>query len=563
MGIKHFFTWLRTTFPDAITSFSKNQLPPEIVNEIFMIDLNGLFHTSAQRVYQYGNSEKPKRLLDRKPLPPHILQQKCFNDICASIEELVRVSRPMKKLVMCIDGVPPQGKQNQQRQRRYRGSVEDPENFFNPNSFDTCSITPGTKFMDSLSRYIDWYIRKRINESQKWSNIEIVFSNEKVPGEGEHKLMNFVRSQCKEDEFLCINALDADLVMLALASHHRNFRLLREDLYTVGVDYTYIDIDIIRHHLITSILKWDSPIYVLDEKRLINDFILLCFLCGNDFLPNIPSIAIMSRGLDTIISIYKSSCMHYGHLVDENGTFNKASFQSFLRLIGASEKSLLEEKIRNKIDYIEDPLLTKYTQIDQTLDFESYKLAYYDTKKMLIVPTSMAYLVGCQWVLSYYTKGVSDWAWVYPYNYAPFACDLSQTIDIYYPKEEIINKPIPAFQQLLCVLPPKSAKLLPHPLDDLFKKGSPLLKFCPDVFTINYEGKKKKWEGIVELPAVDITVVEKTYLSALKRVSDQDLKRNSIGQSMRYNFSIDFIGEFQSPFGNIPSCAVNVEPIDF
>ena len=38
-----------------------------------------------------------------------------------------------------------------------------------------------------LSKYIDWYIRKRISEDQYWQSIEVVFSNEKSPGEGEHK----------------------------------------------------------------------------------------------------------------------------------------------------------------------------------------------------------------------------------------------------------------------------------------------------------------------------------------------------------------------------------------
>ena len=61
-----------------------------------------------------------------------------------------------------------------------------------PNSFDSNSITPGTVFMDHLTKYIDWYIRKKISSNVKWRNLEVIFSNEKVPGEGEHKVLNFI-----------------------------------------------------------------------------------------------------------------------------------------------------------------------------------------------------------------------------------------------------------------------------------------------------------------------------------------------------------------------------------
>ena len=41
--------------------------------------------------------------------------------------------------------------------------------------------------MDHFSKYIDWYIRKQISENPLWKNLEIIFSNEKVAGEGEQK----------------------------------------------------------------------------------------------------------------------------------------------------------------------------------------------------------------------------------------------------------------------------------------------------------------------------------------------------------------------------------------
>ena len=301
MGIKHFFHWVQNTFPTHIHNFSKKELPSKIKIDTFMIDLNGIFHNSAQKIYKYGNHAPPKRLMTtaRHVLPSSSqpdLSIKCYEDVCQTIEELLNIAKPAKELVLCIDGVAPQSKQNQQRQRRYRGAVEDPDHFFSTTSFDQNCITPGTKFMDCLSKYIDWYIRKRMKESEVWQSINIIFSNEKVPGEGEHKLVNYIRKYGNDDYTYCINALDADLFMLSLATHKQNFYLLREASFTPDADYMYVDIKHIREELI-HIMHWKG----CNNRQIINDFILICFMCGNDFLPNIPSIAIMENGLSLII----------------------------------------------------------------------------------------------------------------------------------------------------------------------------------------------------------------------------------------------------------------------
>jgi 5'-3' exonuclease len=569
MGIKHFFTWFRTEFPSAITSFHSEIPPEDIKIDTFMIDLNGVFHNSAQKVYQYGNHARPKSMMGRKTpnVNTQALTEKCFAHVCLTIEQLLMVAKPTKRLVLCIDGVAPLSKQNQQRQRRYRGAVEDPSHFFDTNTFDTCNITPGTKFMDNLSRYIDWYIHKQINSTSQWGSIEVIFSNEKVPGEGEHKLINFIRKYGQDDETFCINALDADLVMLSLATQKKNFYLLREDLYSSSVDYMYVNIGVVRDILAKSTLHWeckDCADNLTHEKNLVDDFVLICFLCGNDFLPNIPSIAIMDKGMDTIISLYRSTCASEGHLVDPTqNKFRIKPFQTFLRLLGSSEKGLLEQKIKNRNDYIPEPLLEKYASSD--FNFEAYKAEYYQHKNMHSKLTEMchAYLDGCQWVLSYYTRGIKDWTWIYPFNYSPFATDLAESMLTYEFKEEKETKAMLPFEQLLCVLPPKSSKLVPAPLCDLFQKGSSLSKYYPDTFVINYEGKKKTWEGVVELPVVDVQAVQTVYRNIIGRVSCSEIRRNVPSENILYKFSVDFPGEFQSSYGNIPFCRVGTEIIEF
>lgn len=561
MGIKHFFTWFKRTFQEHIVSFEKTSPPVDMVIDTFMIDLNGLFHNSAQKIYKYGNHAKPRGLIRRTaPVQSSVkLQISCFADVCMSIEELFTIANPQKELILCIDGVAPQSKQNQQRQRRYRGAVEDPENFFNQSNFDQNCITPGTKFMDNLSKYIDWYIRKRITESDRWKSVQVVFSNEKVPGEGEHKLINYIRKFGTEDNTYCINALDADLFMLSLATHKEKFYLLREDMYTCNVDYMYVDIGKVRKDIIEKLLYWEG----CDKTLIINDFILICFMCGNDFLPNIPSIAIMEKGLDTIVDLYKITCSQEGHLTDKYLQFRKPSLALFLSLIGNSEKGLLIQKIINKREYLTDSILEKYTP--ETFDFDQYRKDYYACKNIAdIQHICHDYLEGFQWVLTYYIKGVSDWTWLFRHNYSPFATDLAIHIATFEPSPSKITHPLLPFQQLLCVLPPKSSVLVPPPLDSLLTDvSSPIKAFSPATFNINYEGKRKKWEGVVELPIVNFEVVKKAYATVAKNIPEQDMKRNIFGRSFIYRFSGDFSTDFKSFYGNIPNCKTQADVIEF
>ena len=37
-----------------------------------------------------------------------------------------------------------------------------------------------------------------VTHSSDWQNIEIIYSGDKVPGEGEHKIINFIRKKIKK-----------------------------------------------------------------------------------------------------------------------------------------------------------------------------------------------------------------------------------------------------------------------------------------------------------------------------------------------------------------------------
>ena len=129
MGIFHFFGWFKKQFSGSIKNLSETQNFENIEVKVdnLMIDMNGIFHNSAQKIYQYGNFKPKERLLQtnvRKPIYGYKHQLKVFEDVCNSVEELLILVKPQKRLILCVDGPAPYAKQVQQKRRRFRSVMD-------------------------------------------------------------------------------------------------------------------------------------------------------------------------------------------------------------------------------------------------------------------------------------------------------------------------------------------------------------------------------------------------------------------------------------------------------
>jgi 5'-3' exoribonuclease 2 len=575
MGIKQFFQWFRRRYQHCIYAIPAGcTLKSVITPDTALIDLNGIFHQAAQRVYQYGDYAPRKNLINPEPRPPIYVSEennrKVYKQVCMDIDALVKLISPREKIILCVDGPAPLSKQQQQRSRRFLAARErmqaQPSSAgydlaLRPNqssmaqgsniTFNSNCITPGTSFLRNLTKYVYHHIKHNIANGH-WAGLQVIWSDELVPGEGEAKLLAYVRANARPNEIFCLHGLDADLIMLALGAKPDKFYLLRED--TMENTHHLIDINAVRVQIARD-LKWDrivdaeenadkneeknaekntnKNIAKYDPYRAVLDFILMCFTVGNDFVPHIPGIEIVENGIEHMFAVYRRVgqhlCVKY-----KNGQwrFHRGPMAEFFSALTQYEQEVFNDKL-NSGNFFPDPLLQSNSEEISPgkwkVNLAQYREAYYKKK---LPGTNLAdvcqdYLNGLHWVLNYYVEGVPHWQWRYPYLYAPFAGDLAHyvktmAVPLYGP-----SQPYTPFLQLLCVLPPHSIDLLPHCLQQAFDTDL-LRPFYPHNFDIDLDGKRKTWEAVPILPILDFLTVQTIYDSMIKFVSEADQSRNKI-----------------------------------
>ena len=563
MGIFNFFKFFKDTFGGKIYKV-KNSVKNEVYIDVdnLMIDMNGIFHTSAQKIFKYGSYKPAYETIVHNNTKN---QEQVFKDVCETVENILLTVNPNKRLIMCVDGPAPLAKQIQQSKRRYVSSLTKADD--DDTIFDSNCISPGTKFMDYLNKYIDWYIRNKLSEDPLWQNLEIVFSSDKVEAEGEHKIQSYVRKYGKTNESFMIHGLDSDLIMLSLISHCPKFYVLRDDTFDKNNNYLLLDMALIRPEII-NMMKWEEPldyenkpIYKFNDNWAINDFVFLCFMVGNDFLHHVPALEIVEGGIGVIIECYKKVSMEHGHITRiSNGKviFSPKCLSMFFEMISGYEKELLERKMIHRHKYFEDETLINSVKLnDKTknydVDIDKYRNLYcehnFEKKEEEMIEICHEYLTGLQWVLQYYTTGVPDWNWFFPYHYTPPAKLIAVSLETYEPKVFRRNKPMLPFQQLFYILPSKSCKLLPQPLDEELK----LMKSDTTDVEIDLSGKKYEYQGVVLLPFLDLKVVNKIYKKHYEKVSYVEKKRNYLGKTILYRYNPESSKLFKSYYGNFNS----------
>ena len=254
--------------------------------------------------------------------------------------------------------------------------------------FDSNVITPGTPFMDKLALALRYWAAYKVNTEPAWANLKIVISDASVAGEGEHKIIEYIRSQRRSPDHdpntrHVIYGLDADLIMLGLITHEPHFRILREDVFYQDSKprrcrlcnqtghmadectgetkvkegefdekekapdqkpYIWLHVAALREYLEVELHHSNGVGFKWDIERAIDDYVFLCFFVGNDFLPHLPTLSIREEGIDLLVQVWKESLPLMGGYVTKDGTVDLKKAQFIFDGIAKREDKIFKDR---------------------------------------------------------------------------------------------------------------------------------------------------------------------------------------------------------------------------
>ncbi|XP_053211883.1 5'-3' exoribonuclease 1-like [Panonychus citri] len=629
MGVPKFYRWMSERYP-CLNQVVRESEIPEFDN--LYLDMNGIIHACS-----HPNDEDV-----HFRLPEEVM----VKDIFKYIETLFNIIKPKKVFFMAVDGVAPRAKMNQQRGRRFRSAKDAITREIEAQNkgeilpkearFDSNCITPGTDFMARLQTHLEYFVAAKISNDELWRNVKVILSGHETPGEGEHKIMDFIRAQRSQPDYdpntrHCLYGLDADLIMLGMCSHEPYFALLREEVKfrrrkeketTFHVNPEAINFHLLHLSLLRDYLDHEfSPLkkvlpFDYDLEHIIDDWVLMGFLCGNDFIPHLPHFHIAKNALTTLYKVYMEVLPNCDGYLNHQGKLNLRNFQKFLHklseidvenfnemnadfkyldsktskfkfprklekyedcigVIGESLESgpdsdsnlidLCSDETSDEVEEEDDEELS-LSEEDDTLEdeFIMHKRDYYRTKMNyedvtpdVLKEQAYCYIKAIQWNLHYYYDGCPSWSWYYPHHYAPYISDVKsfEKIDLTFD----LGQPFKPYEQLLGVLPAASKEFLPKSFQRLVtEENSPLKDYYPADFELDLNGKVNSWEAVVVIPFIDEKKLLKAAKSCEPQLTEKERKRNSHGPHLQFTY----VREHQTPIlstlpGILPDIEVN------
>ena len=460
MGIPAYFSYIIKNHKKII----QEQVPSTI--DVLYMDCNSIIYDAVRMIEKQQNCD--------------ITHDNIIDRVIQSIEYYIHLIKPTQIVYIAFDGVAPFAKMEQQRTRRHKTeyitrTAVNVDSTKNKNNFSTLEITPGTVFMNQLS------IRIRRHDFTRTATPFVIISTSEECGEGEHKLFEHMRQFPDKNNNIVVYGLDSDLIMLAIFHYtlfnqvyicreapEFNLNIIKSTTNDKQTPLLFMDIGLLSDSIMIEMGA--------STKRHVDDYVFICFMLGNDFLPHFPALNIRTHGIQRLLDVYRLHISYYKdrYLVDvENKKINWRHMNRFIQELAKNEHEwiLQEYNIRERERFFPEITLEQKEYAFQCIPMiyrgeemyicptesfweERYYKVLFNENKDKIREICINYIEGLEWTFKYYTVGCSDWRWKYNYHYPPLLKDLL----LYVPHFDMIfiDKIRPSFtsqEQLDYVLP--------------------------------------------------------------------------------------------------------------
>lgn len=541
--------------------------------------------------YSYGEIEKLSEA-KRETLLSEFITQKTI--------DYVNELQPEKFLYIAFDGPAPRSKMKLQRYRRY-GGFKDKQYFEElkkeykieeksvSSFFNSALFSPGTSFMEKMAKQL-------VNASKKKKFMEgkiaVIINDTAIPGEGEHKILNFIRKLKDLKDKIVIFSPDADVVVLSLQYEGDIYIIQPVDKQKKEHAQLYPNKSV--KYIVFSITNYKKAlkeefrfINNIDEVRLSRDIILLSFFVGNDFVkPIFFTKSTKNYSFQMILNTYKELLPKYKNTdepylvkINDVATVNHDFFGDIVRSLAYVEDKSMKSNYRYMLskfmkepeprngeehDEIKSPYEIKkgayehnsyytpsnpfyepdiFKKIEYNQHHNVWKNQYYSeyfgltlnnmsefsSYKNLVCQKYLQSLIYC---LRYYLTGLPSWDWYYPFRVSPMPSDI-----LYFMKNTpkdldfkfTKGKPYQPIEQLAMIIPPQNANMLPRPLKNLINDPkSPLAPFYPIDFEFDKLVGGKRIYSYPRLPPFIDEYVRPAIQETFSKFTKTEQKRNTL-----------------------------------
>tara|TARA_B100000963_G_scaffold350205_1_gene360183 strand:+ start:2540 stop:4222 length:1683 start_codon:yes stop_codon:yes gene_type:complete len=559
MGIPVYFSHIIQNYNHILKKIQEKQY-----FDLFFLDANSIVYDA------YYNLLKQEINVKNDELENMIIEK-----TIEKINDVIKLFTIEKEVVVCFDGVAPISKLKQQRERRFKTWIRNEVcNKNDKNSWNTCSITPGTKFMKKLNYKLDNYKNNfyKINPSRKE---KIIILNSEYEGEGEQKIFSYLRNNYPNKNNLsisipkinlniCVYGLDSDLIMLSLlySNFYEKIYLYRETPEFIknlnnklNPNEKYLlNIPNLSHQLTRNVYSNNNIHFSKNVNSLVfrsnMNYVILFFLLGNDFMPHHPGLSLRLNGAEELIRIYNL-------LLQDRDLFYILNNKIYIDW--TSLKIVMKELSINEIDNIKDyhnyknnikrkifsnkkimcnseeilnfiPVLQNEEE-EFVLSNDKYiKERYYETSFSIeynIKNICYHYLKNIEWNLFYYLgQEECNYYYYYPYHHAPLFQDCLHFIPLkfetLYDKNITSKSYIHYITQLLYILPSTYYELIDKQELQLYSllenPNSKILFNNPSelISKIDNNFVKYFFESVIHFHYVNIFTLQKQVLNIIK-----------------------------------------------